>query len=396
MILLAICFMVLAAFAVSRDFRILCGKGFLYCRRIFILTGDEPPRPSDITSLVSNGALCARGVYRSMIFLGLAILAIGLRLKGYMPRLATGILIAAAVVVDLWSFNTRYIITSPEAYCWWPRDIVAFFKGDSSFYRTLRDIRVPVPGVNQNMNDGIFSFEGYETSTVACFKEFCDSSGVRSEDAAEGMARPERTKFISLANIKYIIVPASVRGQFPDYIARFDNGYVRIYENIRVLPRAWVVHHAMVAHSPRDALRLMQGDTFDPRFSVVLDEEPGISLPQAGSPSEAEIVDYRPGEVIVRCRLGEAGILVLSDTYYPGWRVTLDGRPGRVLRADYAFQGVPLGRGEHTVSFSYRPAPFRLGAAVSIIALCATVTVLRMSCRRQGRESSGWPGTGQT
>jgi len=146
------------------------------------------------------------------------------------------------------------------------------------------------------------------------------------------------------------------------------------------------VHRAAVAASGEETLRLMAEETFDPRTGVVLEEEPGVPLHGGEEASVAEIISSEPSEVVVRCRLAGAGILVLSDTFYPGWEATVDGSPGRILRANYAFRAVPLERGEHTVRFNYQPASFRAGAAVSVISLCAVAIALRVSCRRRG----GW------
>jgi hypothetical protein len=42
-----------------------------------------------------------------------------------------------------------------------------------------------------------------------------------------------------------------------------------------------------------------------------------------------------------------AGWLVISDTWYPGWRAWLDGEPAEIYRADYLFAACTAG--EHRV-----------------------------------------------
>ena len=46
-------------------------------------------------------------------------------------------------------------------------------------------------------------------------------------------------------------------------------------------------------------------------------------------------------------------ILVLSEVYYPDWKVEVDGRPAEMLRADFILRGVALEGGEHEVVFRY-------------------------------------------
>ena len=59
--------------------------------------------------------------------------------------------------------------------------------------------------------------------------------------------------------------------------------------------------------------------------------------------------------MVIDARLARPGFLILGDTYYPGWRVQVDGTPARLLRADYLFRAVTLGPGQHRVVFRYRP-----------------------------------------
>ena len=63
------------------------------------------------------------------------------------------------------------------------------------------------------------------------------------------------------------------------------------------------------------------------------------------------------------------GWLVLADTYYPGWRVFVDGVEGRIYRADYVLRAVPLATGSHQVEFVYEPMSFKVGATISGITL---------------------------
>ena len=64
-------------------------------------------------------------------------------------------------------------------------------------------------------------------------------------------------------------------------------------------------------------------------------------------------------------------VLVLTDSYYPGWTAEVDGKAADILRADYVFRAVPLSAGRHTVVFKFRPASFLLGAAVSCLGAAA-------------------------
>ncbi len=62
----------------------------------------------------------------------------------------------------------------------------------------------------------------------------------------------------------------------------------------------------------------------------------------------------------------EPGMFVLADLDYPGWSVTVDGRPAESYRIDGQFRGVRLDPGSHRVVWNYRPSSILWGAAISL------------------------------
>ena len=61
--------------------------------------------------------------------------------------------------------------------------------------------------------------------------------------------------------------------------------------------------------------------------------------------ADVKLDHYRNQYIALTAELSCAGILVLSDNWFPGWEATLDGRPVPVLKADGALRaiGVPGG-----------------------------------------------------
>ena len=80
-------------------------------------------------------------------------------------------------------------------------------------------------------------------------------------------------------------------------------------------------------------------------------------------------LDYQPEKVVIEADLPQAGFLVLSDSYYPGWKVFVDGEEDRILRANYIMRAVRLSPGHHQVEFIYDPSSFKLGLAISLATL---------------------------
>jgi uncharacterized membrane protein YfhO len=89
-----------------------------------------------------------------------------------------------------------------------------------------------------------------------------------------------------------------------------------------------------------------------------------------------------PERVVIRARSAGAGMVVLGDNWFPGWKAKVDGQPASVERVDYIYRGVRVGPGEHTVEFRYEPLSWLLGWITTLVALAGLALVLVISWRR--------------
>ena len=98
-------------------------------------------------------------------------------------------------------------------------------------------------------------------------------------------------------------------------------------------------------------------------------------------PSESvTVVKHEPQRVELKAVLDRPGLVILADTYYPGWRLTIDGKPAPIYRANRLMRGAAVPAGEHTLVYTYEPQSFRVGAIVSgagLIALLALIGTYR-------------------
>jgi uncharacterized membrane protein YfhO len=76
-------------------------------------------------------------------------------------------------------------------------------------------------------------------------------------------------------------------------------------------------------------------------------------------------------------------VLVLTDTWYPGWKAKVDGREVPVEQVNYVLRGVPIGAGTHVVEFTYEPLSWRIGWITSVLALLGLAAALGVGLRRR-------------
>jgi hypothetical protein len=171
-------------------------------------------------------------------------------------------------------------------------------------------------------------------------------------------------------------------------------------------PRAWVVHSARVRSPARDleareAMMRALGARNDPIDSesdrpvldlrqtalIEVDDMEGLKghvSPTPVKPSESvRVVENEPQRVVLQVALELPGLVILADTYYPGWHLTIDGMPAPIYRANRMMRGAAVPAGRHTLVYTYWPASFLIGAMISIAGLCGLLAFAWWSRRSE-------------
>ncbi len=164
-------------------------------------------------------------------------------------------------------------------------------------------------------------------------------------------------------------------------------------ERARILPRAEWVRGSEAA-----ARRLLEPG-FNPFATVLIEDEPTAraSLPELlpavddVSESRVDVVEDRGSSLQLAVSAPHGGYLLLADTYYPGWSVTVDGVPSSVLRANIAARVVRLPPGARSVQFHYAGQRFYLGlrlASGAVLTLLLAAGAFAWLSRRARRRST--------
>jgi hypothetical protein len=134
------------------------------------------------------------------------------------------------------------------------------------------------------------------------------------------------------------------------------------------LPRAWLVHRAIVAPTRDEELELAR--RVKPDEEVVVDRSVGPLDGRAPTRPPAEGADvairaYEPDHLVLTAWSPRDAVLVLGERDYPGWRATIDGQPAPLLRANYLLRGLYLPGGQHEVVLRFEPPGLAAGQALA-------------------------------
>lgn len=180
--------------------------------------------------------------------------------------------------------------------------------------------------------------------------------------------------FLDLLNVRYFLTLGRI-GVSAQQAAELGlelvyDQEIKIFRRKNALPRAMIRRRVDVVPDDERALGLLKGG-YDFRARVLLDRLPaGVELADAGEDaSRVEEIGEGINSETVRVDMEHEGVLVLSDVFYPGWRVEIDGEEAELLRANYLFRAVVVPAGKHVVRFEFRPTSFVVGLVVSVSAL---------------------------
>jgi hypothetical protein len=152
-------------------------------------------------------------------------------------------------------------------------------------------------------------------------------------------------------------------------------GKVTVFENTRMLPRAWLATGELVATEEEELStirtgKLPGGAAWRPLETALVEASTGIRFEKGDGPSGiAEVTRNEPNRVDVKTESAAPAILILSANHYPGWRAYVDGKSVDVMRVNYNLRGVVVPAGDHLVEFVYRPKSVVVGLVISLLML---------------------------
>lgn len=245
---------------------------------------------------------------------------------------------------------------------------------------------------NLQMHEETFSVDGYNALHSKRYGELISSSKdgkiasfVPGTDAVIAPGYGEnnlrenkyRQRLLNLLGVKYVLNKNEFLGKsynpdyntFPKEIYKlvWQSAPWQIYENKEVLPRIFLTSSYVVEKNRDKIIQMVFDDKFNIKNKLILEEEisPKISFAEDKN-AKIKIKTYTPNKIVLQTSAASNMLLFISDNYYQGWKVSIDGKGGKIYRADYSFRAVPVIKGDHEIIFSYYPKSFDLGIKVSL------------------------------
>jgi hypothetical protein len=358
-----------------------------------------------VTVVVACGCVVSAKGAQVAILAASAVLLLVLAGTSRCSPVTGGRLAIVLVAIDLFTFQHAAIPFVEASKVYPPAPALEFIRSRATGGSRMATLDLTM-GSNFEMMYGLKTPAGYDfrlRRTARILRALGSMSEARNALPSEKIVQSPRYGLLDLLGVRYLLASsgnssALTLARFPNRFRRvFRDGRVEVFQNETALPRAFFVpaDGARAFSSEEEEAIAILSPSFDARRTVVLSSSPGAVKALGGSGTEGgKVTHFREGdgEVSFVVETSQTGVIVVTEAFYPGWRAWVDDRAERVVRADYAFQGITIGPGRHRVLLRYQPRWFWVCLVISAASWLTVVTLVLLGRpRRRSRRLAASP-----
>jgi hypothetical protein len=302
-----------------------------------------------------------------LLIFGAMLFLLALRRRRLLRRWWGLWLLAAVVAYNLFTVNWQFNLAPPaDVPDFTPNAVVQFLQ---------TNVGPDAPAIGRIASSGLLS-GGNSAASVYELEDLTGNTPLQLQRVDRFFGEMPAWRLWQLMNVRYVVDQRDIGD--PGLRPVFEAEGMRVFEMADPFERAWLVSAVDLLADDSAATARLAADDFDLRTTAVVAQPVTLSPDaQAGGAVSVQKISPTHTQVTVDA-LGDQ-VLVLSQIYYPGWRVSIDGLPARLLRVNVVQQGVVVSEGRHTVDFVFWPETFSIGLAVSVLALLLSGLLLALS-----------------
>jgi len=305
--------------------------------------------------------------------------------RGHWSLDTVGVLLVGLLLWDLWRVAGRPMeveYRKPEETVFRRTDVIEFVQQQRGLFR-VADFLSAVP--NASAYWFLENIHGYHAAKLRVYQDLLDVAG-------KGNGSVVVNPFLwDLLNVRFVLTPEPLGVGQLRLVFQSQQQRAYVYENPTVLPRAFFVDSVVVA-PPMEILRHLERGDFDPRRVAFLEEPLPEPIEPVGEGASAQVLVHKNEYIKLQVTATGRNFLFLSEIFYPpAWHATVDGQPVPIYKTNYAFRGIVVPPGTHTVEFRYHSAAFErgwklsLGLNLGVLVLLAVGAWQEWRRRRQAR-----------
>jgi hypothetical protein len=280
-------------------------------------------------------------------------------------KLSKAVLIVSLLLLfafDLWHIDYRRMNIAEESVqeevFQRKADVYNFIKQDKDIYRVAdfssNPANIPAYFLVENIN-------GYHAAKLRVYQDVLDVA--QQNVSTSYLFNP----FLwNILNVKFIVTNRPFGEGFqPVYTSRVSGDYV--YLNSTGLPRTFFVKSVEKSKQIDILNHLKEGD-FNPLETVYVEKDLSQVIEPFDSTVSVKVLEHKNEYIKIDATASGNNFLFVSEVYYPvGWKAYIDGKETPIIKSNYAFRGVIMPKGKHTLEMKFTSAAFEQGKTISIV-----------------------------
>jgi hypothetical protein len=249
------------------------------------------------------------------------------------------------------------------------------------------------------------SIYGYEAAMTGKYYDLFLSVYLKSSQSLPINLSPVTdvplANFLAMTSTKYVITQAyryPGLGFPPKAIAPLDAKFfnlehediklnARVYSYKNSLPRSYFINSYRTVKDVPIEIENSETTQFDPQLVALLEPKNTISQNPSTIIFKPLVIEVdKPEFIQLKADCPEAGLVVLTDQYYPGWQCFVDGKQNDLLQANSFARAVFVQKGLHTISFQYKPMSLSIAFCLAILAVALLAILLIYSAYRTSKQ----------
>ena len=297
----------------------------------------------------------------AILFASACFIALQFFVKHKKILLYSSFILILITSVDLLRFGWKFTPFVSQEYLFPETRTIRFLKEQSASYPwrfvgvdyLKNQKRIFPPNIASYY--GLYTLDTYNPLLVKHFQNYAAVSefGTPDLDTISFNRMIELNNFesrlLSLAGVKYIAALSDLPSK--QFRLLFREGETRLYENTYVTPRAFMLYDYTVATSEKKTAELLNKKEIDLAKTAIVGKKLTFPPTQKIVQSNVTLTSYEANRISATVVTAEEGLLMLTDTYYPTWKVLIDGKKAELLRVNMTFRGVVIPKGTHEVVF---------------------------------------------
>jgi len=308
----------------------------------------------------------------NMIFTGIFSLLTSIGLYLYLIKKITvlhlTIIISLLIFVDTTRVNTHFIKTNDITKMgikFSENKLIKEIKNQYSKGEIFRVLNLGLYGLNEPGIHGIETVRGFHDNELKWYRKFrgINSAGVNTDvNLTYNLKQGHENTFLNIVGAKYILT-------------KTKEGKPNIIPNKNFMPRAFIVSSYEIIDDEDNIVTRLKESSFDYRNKIILEKEIAGDYKLSNNTKATGKVlsyEYKGNNLFVEVDMQEDGLLFMSDSYMPNFKVidvNNNDKELELYKANLAFRAVPLHKGKKKLKITFESKPYMYGKYLSLLGL---------------------------